>query len=58
MSREPVLVALAGPVLLAAGGACEQLASDHTTTGVLLALASLLTAVGAAVARSRVSPVK
>lgn len=55
--QEPVLLfAVLPAVLVELGGAAQQLASDHSITGILLAAGALLTGVGGALARSKVSP--
>lgn len=56
MKKEPVIVLAIVAVLTEAGGAVSLLASDHTTTGLLVAAGAFLTGVGGALARSLVTP--
>lgn len=56
MKNEPVVTLALVAVLTEAGGAVTAFASNMTTVGALLAAGTFLTGVGAAVARSLVTP--
>jgi hypothetical protein len=56
MKQEPVALLAAVACLTEAGGALTLLTNDHTTAGLLVAAGTFLTGVGAALARSLVTP--